>query len=204
MRTSTQNRKIRTEKFVMLGAASTGKTSLVNRFAHDRFAVTSESTIGAAFVSKVLKIDDKDVKLEIWDTGGSEKYRSLAPMYYRDTHAAIIVFDVTVPSTLEDAQIWIDELKEKGPPRVLLAVAANKCDLVEQRQIEEAKLKDFAEKNQVNVVKDTSALNGTNVNELFTEITRNLMSIIPPDIIDEEPVDIKQTTKTNDGNKGCC
>lgn len=196
------NRKIRTEKIVMLGAASTGKTSIVNRFAHDRFSQTSESTIGAAFVSKILKTGDREVKLEIWDTGGSEKYRSLAPMYYRDTHAAIIVFDLTSSTTLDDAKIWLDELRERGPPRVVVACAANKADLEGQRQIDAEKVREFAEKNEIQFVEETSALSGQNVDVLFRNVAKHVLQFMEPEEIDGGGVAISGTPEKP--KKECC
>jgi Ras-related protein Rab-5C len=164
-----------TKKFVMLGAASTGKTSFVNRFAHNRAASHTESTIGAAFVSKVLKVGDFDVKLEIWDTGGSEKYRAIAPMYYRDCHAAIIVFDVTMASSLDDAQVWLEELREKGPATAVIALAANKVDLIGSRVIDQEKINEFIAVNDLYLSKETSALTGDNIVELFNELAEKLM-----------------------------
>ena len=201
---SAANRKIRTEKIVMLGAASSGKTSIVNRFAHDRFSPNSESTIGAAFVSKVLRLQDREVKLEIWDTGGSEKYRSLAPMYYRDTQAAIIVFDITAQPSLEDAEIWLNELRERGPPRVVIACAANKCDLESQREVGEQKVKEFAANNGITFIRNTSALTGQNINELFTEVATHLLTVIDPDSWEGDEALTLTTNTSQIQKKGCC
>ena len=186
----------------MLGAASTGKTALVTRFAHNRFSST-ESTIGVAFVSKNIKIDNKDVKLEIWDTGGTEKYKSLAPMYYRDTNAAIIVFDLTASQTLQDAQSWLNELKENGPPNALIAVAANKSDLTAQRQILQDEINDFSEHNKFEFIKETSALQGTNVNELFEDVTKKLLSAVDSDVVDDDSVQIN-VDPPQQQSKHCC
>lgn len=195
-------RKTKTIKIVMLGAASTGKTALVTRFAHNRFSST-ESTIGVAFVSKNIKIDNKDVKLEIWDTGGTEKYKSLAPMYYRDTNAAIIVFDLTASQTLQDAQSWLNELKENGPPNALIAVAANKSDLTAQRQILQDEINDFSEHNKFEFIKETSALQGTNVNELFEDVTKKLLSAVDSDVVDDDSVQIN-VDPPQQQSKHCC
>lgn len=188
----------------MLGAASSGKTSIVNRFAHDKFAPNSESTIGAAFVSKVLRLQDREIKLEIWDTGGSEKYRSLAPMYYRDTQAAIIVFDITAQPSLEDAEIWLNELKERGPPRVVIACAANKCDLEAQREVGEEKVKEFAAKNGITFIRNTSALTGQNINELFTEVATHILTVIDPDSWEGDEALTLTTNTSQIQKKGCC
>ena len=70
-------------KLVLLGEASVGKSSLVLRFARGQFISSHEPTIGAAFLTQTLDLDDHTVKFEIWDTAGQERYHSLAPMYYR-------------------------------------------------------------------------------------------------------------------------
>ncbi|PPS02889.1 hypothetical protein GOBAR_AA17781 [Gossypium barbadense] len=80
---------------VLLGDVGAGKSSLVLRFVKGQFVEFQESTIGAAFFSQTLAVNDATVKFEIWDTAGQERYHSLAPMYYRGAAAAIIVYDIT-------------------------------------------------------------------------------------------------------------
>jgi Ras-related protein Rab-22 len=82
-------------KLCLLGDAGVGKSSLVLRFVSDTFNLYSESTIGASFMSKTLIVEEKTFKYQIWDTAGQEKYRGLAPMYYRGAAAAVVVYDVT-------------------------------------------------------------------------------------------------------------
>ncbi|GFS35307.1 ras-related small GTP-binding family protein [Actinidia rufa] len=82
-----------------------GKSSLVLRFVKGQFLEFQESTIGAAFFSQTLAVNDASVKFEIWDTAGQERYHSLAPMYYRGAAAAIIVYDIT--ST--EARVYAEE-----------------------------------------------------------------------------------------------
>ncbi|MEQ2172032.1 Ras- protein Rab-5C [Goodea atripinnis] len=82
-------------KLVLLGESAVGKSSLVLRFVKGQFHEYQESTIGAAFLTQTVCLDDTTVKFEIWDTAGQERYHSLAPMYYRGAQAAIVVFDIT-------------------------------------------------------------------------------------------------------------
>jgi GTPase SAR1 family protein len=96
-------------------------------------------------------------------------------MYYRDCHAAIIVFDVTAARSLEDAQVWIEELKEKGPASAVVALAANKIDLVGNRDVDDEKISEFVRQNDIFLAKTTSAVTGENVTELFSEVTQKLM-----------------------------
>ncbi|KAJ6339396.1 hypothetical protein OIU77_007377 [Salix suchowensis] len=91
---TTANKNINA-KLVLLGDVGAGKSSLVLRFVKGQFIEFQESTIGAAFFSQTLAVNDATVKFEIWDTAGQERYHSLAPMYYRGAAAAVIVYDIS-------------------------------------------------------------------------------------------------------------
>ncbi|XP_060680884.1 ras-related protein Rab-5A isoform X2 [Hemiscyllium ocellatum] len=92
-------------KLVLLGESAVGKSSLVLRFVKGQFHEYQESTIGAAFLTQTVCLDDTTVKFEIWDTAGQERYHSLAPMYYRGAQAAIVVYDITN----DEAQSYADD-----------------------------------------------------------------------------------------------
>ncbi|KAJ0252648.1 NAC domain-containing protein [Hirschfeldia incana] len=102
------------EQQVLLGDVGAGKSSLVLRFVKDQFVEFQESTIGAAFFSQTLAVNDATVKFEIWDTAGQERYHGLALMYYRGAAAAIIVFDITNQASFERAKKWVQELQAQG------------------------------------------------------------------------------------------
>ncbi|CAH8256614.1 unnamed protein product [Arabidopsis lyrata] len=119
---------------VLLGDVGAGKSSLVLRFVKDQFVEFQESTIGAAFFSQTLAVNDATVKFEIWDTAGQERYHSLAPMYYRGAAAAIIVFDVTNQASFERAKKWVQELQAQDNPNMVMALAGNKSDLLDARK----------------------------------------------------------------------
>ncbi|RZF37426.1 hypothetical protein LSTR_LSTR011703 [Laodelphax striatellus] len=91
----TSQGKICQFKLVLLGESAVGKSSLVLRFVKGQFHEYQESTIGAAFLTQTVCLDETTVKFEIWDTAGQERYHSLAPMYYRGAQAAIVVYDIT-------------------------------------------------------------------------------------------------------------
>ncbi|KAH0790849.1 Ras family protein [Histomonas meleagridis] len=192
--------RIRSEKVVLIGSASTGKTSLLTRFVHDRFSTLTEATIGASFVQKIITVDDTDVKLEIWDTGGSERYRSLVPMYYRDARAAVLVYDVTNETSFQEAEQWYSEFRERGQPNAIVVCAANKCDLESQRQVTKKAGEEFAIEKQIEYIRDTSALSGEGIRELFTDLAKELLSLAPQEIEDE----VEITDTTNEGNSGGC
>ena len=163
---------LREAKVVMLGSTTVGKSSIVTKLTRGTFSEATASTIGAAFLSKTINIGDQEVKMQIWDTGGSERYRAMAPMYFQNAQAAIIVYDITSSSSFSDVDVWLKELREKGPQDIIIGLAGNKCDLQDQRTVKTEEASRYAHKNQLNVFKETSALNGTNINEIFSEIAK--------------------------------
>ncbi|KAL2614920.1 hypothetical protein AAZV13_08G035732 [Glycine max] len=91
-----------------------GKTSLVLRFVKGEFSEYQDSTIGAAFFTQVLSLNEATVKFDIWDTAGQERYHSLAPMYYRGAAAAIVVYDITSMDSFVRAKKWVREVLRQG------------------------------------------------------------------------------------------
>ena len=129
------NNKIFQFKLVLLGESAVGKSSLVLRFVKGQFLDYQESTIGAAFLTQTVCLNETTVKFEIWDTAGQERYHSLAPMYYRGAQAAIVVYDITNADSFVRAQNWVKELQRQGNPNIVIALAGNKIDLVSKRAV---------------------------------------------------------------------
>jgi small GTP-binding protein len=191
---------VRSEKIVLIGAASSGKTSLVTRYTQGKLSTLAEPTIGAAFVSKVVTIDGTDIRLEIWDTGGSERYKALAPMYYRDARAAIIVFDATSEDSFKEASQWLSEFRTRGQPTAIAIVAANKIDLEGDRRVSAAAAADFAFENQLDFLQETSAVTGAGVEELFTRLAKSL--VVLPAVDDGDGFVVVDPIVSP--NPGCC
>jgi Ras-related protein Rab-5C len=157
-------------KLVLLGDASVGKSCLVVRFAKGEFYEYQEPTIGAAFMTQTVSLNDCVVKFEIWDTAGQERYKSLAPMYYRGAAAAVIVYDITSKESFDAAKSWVVELQSTD---TLIALAGNKADLDASRLIEYETAQAYAEDMGI-LFMETSAKTGQNVQELFQEIAVRL------------------------------
>jgi len=179
-RASTQSQRFAQFKLVLLGESAVGKSSLVLRFVKDQFDDYRESTIGAAFLTQTIALDDKTtVKFEIWDTAGQERYKSLAPMYYRNANCAVVVYDITQASSLDKAKAWVKELQRQANENIVIALAGNKLDLASpsssgsKRAVETAEAAAYAQEAGL-LFFETSAKTAENVKELFTAIASKL------------------------------
>jgi Ras-related protein Rab-5C len=184
----------------MIGPASAGKTSIVSRFAHGRLPVNPDPTVGANFLSKHVTAMGTEVKLEIWDTAGSERYRSLVPMYYREADAAIVVCDVTKPTAVAEARDWVELLRSHTKGDVIVALAANKIDIVDVEHISEREIEEFVHVSNIGIFKLTSALDGTNIDELFQELADAFVAKTP--IADTQT--LEDTAALVLANRKCC
>lgn len=165
-------------KLVLLGDSAVGKSSLVLRFVRGQFSEYQESTIGAAFLTQTVAVNDTTVKFEIWDTAGQERYHSLAPMYYRGAAAAIVVYDITNQETFVRAQSWVKELQRQGSTNIVIALAGNKLDLDASRKVTVEEAQHYADENGIFFI-ETSAKTAQNVSELFLEIAKKLPKTTP-------------------------
>lgn len=187
-------------KLVLLGDSSVGKSCLVTQFVRGEFHDFQEPTIGAAFLTATIPLDDSSqssVRLEIWDTAGQERYRSLAPMYYRGAAAAVVVFDLTSQESFAGAKSWVKELQRRGDANVVIALAGNKVD-VETRTVEREEATAFAEENGI-IYMETSAKTAQNVRELFVAVARRLPKAEVPDVTSSVNL-----APTSEPSSGCC
>lgn len=160
-------------KLVLLGESAVGKSSLVLRFVKGQFHEFQESTIGAAFLTQTVCLDDTTVKFEIWDTAGQERYHSLAPMYYRGAQAAIVVYDITNEESFSRAQNWVKELQRQASPNIVIALSGNKADLATKRAVDSQVAQSYADENSL-LFMETSAKTSMNVTEIFMAIAKKL------------------------------
>ena len=156
-------------KLVLLGDAGVGKSAMVLRFVRDEYLEASESTIGAAFLSKSIELDRTPVRIDIWDTAGQERYRALAPMYFRGAAAAVVVFDITSRESFEGAKRWVRDLQRSSEEGLIICLAGNKADLANMRKVETAEAEDYANESGL-LYLETSARTAYNVERAFLEV----------------------------------
>ena len=219
MRLDSDEKKAIPCKVVLIGESGVGKTSIITQFIDQTFQEDIQSTTGGTFSTKSVVCDGgKVLKFEIWDTAGQEKYRSLTTMFYKDANAAVMVYDVTRADSFEEIKnYWSNQIKDNSPENIILAIAANKSDLIEQETVDEGEARNFAkELNAIFVT--TSAKSSEGINSLFEEIAKKYSGATNITIKEEEDAEEPQAQEQknngaikieNPGNKkpkkkGCC
>jgi small GTP-binding protein len=161
-------------KVVIIGSVAVGKTSITNRLQSVRFEEEYQPTVGAGYVQYRTKYEDQEVELHIWDTAGTERYRSLGPIYYRDAVAAIVVYDQTDQCSADALEKWLSDFKQNIRDPVYVAIAANKDD-IEEKVVDADTVRQWATERQCDFF-ITSAKSGKGVSELFGSLTRHLVT----------------------------
>lgn len=192
---------LRKYKIVFLGDQGVGKTLLITRFMYDTFEDQYAATIGIDFLSKTMYLDDKTVRLQLWDTAGQERFRLLIPLYIRDLHVAVVVYDITSKKLFDMVEKWISDVRAERGEDVVVALVGNKSDMVDKRQVLVEEGEARAALVGAKVFIETLTKAGHNVKQLFTKIGAELPDVeakrrVQPE---QESIDIHAKPEEGDG-----
>ncbi|XP_010264490.1 PREDICTED: ras-related protein Rab-21-like [Nelumbo nucifera] len=158
-----------TFKLVLLGDGRVGKTSLVLRYVNNVFSEKQEATVQASYLTKRLVVEGVPITLAIWDTAGQERFHALGPIYYRDADAALLVYDIMDTDSFIRVRNWVKELQQMASKNIIMAIAANKSDLVRAKKFDLQEAESYATLIGAKLFV-TSAKLGTGINEVFLDI----------------------------------
>ncbi|KAH8415347.1 hypothetical protein KR222_004888, partial [Zaprionus bogoriensis] len=154
---------------LLLGDASVGKSCLLQRYTENRYSGHYQCTVGMEVRVRTLEIAGCRVKLQLWDTAGEERYRSVMSSYYRHVHGIILVFDTTRRQSYSHVDYWLDEIRKHAASGVSVLLVGSKCDACEQRQVCLETAARYAESQGLAYV-EASAKSGANVERLFAKL----------------------------------
>ena len=133
-------------KTILVGMSGTGKTNIINAMINQPFDSDQISTQTSSFVDKYIDVNKKKYHIEIWDTAGQEKYRSLTKIFIKDSKIVIFVYDITTMASFEEVDYWVNTVKEILGDIPVYALAGNKKDLFIKEEVEEDLGREKAEK----------------------------------------------------------
>mmetsp|Transcript_124548 Transcript_124548/g.195165 ORF Transcript_124548/g.195165 Transcript_124548/m.195165 type:complete len:222 (-) Transcript_124548:154-819(-) len=169
-------------KLLLIGDSGVGKSSLLIKFADDKFSPHISQTIGMDFKVKMLNLGGRRVKLQIWDTAGQESFRSITRSYYRGASGALLVYDISRRDTFNHLTRWLEEARQNANANMVIMLIGNKSDL-ERREVSFEEGADFARQHGL-VFRETSAKTAMNVEEAFIQTGRKIYENIQNNVYD--------------------
>ncbi|MFW9934022.1 MAG: GTP-binding protein [Candidatus Thorarchaeota archaeon] len=160
-------------KILLVGDPAVGKTSLILKYVENRFEREYKASIGVDFAYKIIELEDKVARLIIWDIASQERFAPYRSSFYKQTDAAMLVFDLTRPETLEAIEAWMREIREHAGDVEILLIG-NKSDLKKKREIKKAEIQKWIERYGCSFV-ETSAMSGDMVEDAFRMLTEQII-----------------------------
>ena len=187
-------------KILLLGDSSVGKTCFLMRYSDNTFQEIHMSTIGLDYKLKNVQLDDgKIVKIQIWDTAGQDRFRSITKNYYKGAHGIILIYDVTSRKTFENVKNWVSQIKEEVSDKVIIILVGNKIDDESNRKVSKEEGKKMANDCGLDFF-ETSAKSGLNIDSTFNELVKKTVETYSK--IDGKGD--KLNSKKSGKKKGCC
>ena len=193
-------------KILLIGDLGVGKSCVILRYVEGDFPGNIMSSIGVDFKTKQIELDDHSIKMQIWDTAGHEKFRTITTSYYKSAQAIIILYDITQKSSFDHIRNWITEIDKFGKQGVLKVIVGNKLDLENNRKISKEDAENLALKYGVKLW-EVSAKDNTNIEEMFVDTIKTLLEknskIISESSSMGNNIKLSKYIK-NKKNKKCC
>ena len=186
-------------KILLLGDSEVGKSCFLMRYSDNVFVENYITTIGLDYKLKTVKLDSgKTIKVQLWDTAGQDKYRTIAKNYYQGSHGILLLYDITKITSFENIREWIRDIKEEVSEKAIIFLIGNKIDLTDNRKISKEKGEELAEEYKIPFF-EASAKSGENVDEVFKALYKKISEVYG-DLEREKGSKLNKKNK----NKGIC
>ncbi|KAL0820438.1 hypothetical protein ABMA28_006312 [Loxostege sticticalis] len=170
-------------KYIIIGDTGVGKSCLLLQFTDKRFQPVHDLTIGVEFGARMITIDGKQIKLQIWDTAGQEAFRSITRSYYRGAAGALLVYDITRRDTFNHLTTWLEDARQHSNSNMVIMLIGNKSDLESRREVKKEEGEAFAREHGL-VFMETSAKTAANVEEAFINTAKEIYEKIQEGVFD--------------------
>ena len=181
-------------KIVLIGDSNVGKTNILSKYLQNEFNPDSKATVGVEFGSKTININNNVIKAQIWDTAGTEKYRSITNAYYKGAKGAFVVYDISRKTSFNNIDKWLFDLKNNGDENINIILVGNKIDLENDRDVTTEEGEKKAILNKASFI-ETSAKNGNNIEKAFNLMIENVYENFKKENENKENIDLNGINK---------
>ena len=200
-------------KLIFIGDSGVGKSCLITKVVKNNFEKYNQDTVGVEFLTFNMKVNDKVVKLQIWDTCGKEISKSLISIFYRYSSLACLFYAINYKESFNHAEGWLNDLKSQANPDIRIFLVGNKADLEEDRKVSKEEGEKYKEDHHLDLLMETSAKTGQNARNVLVEAAKILYQDYLK--LDENNQNNNNGTNKSDGQKlikkkekkdkkGCC
>ena len=161
-------------KIIIVGDQGVGKSCLAIKASRNYFEDFYSPTVGFEFVSFNVKVQEKIIKLQIWDTCGQEVYRSLISSFFRSASLAIIVYSIDTEDSFNNIEKWLNDIKTQSNPDIKIFLIGNKADLEDKRRLTKEQGEQLCSDHKLAFFMETSAKTGFNVQNVFIQVAKEL------------------------------
>ena len=187
-------------KILLLGDSSVGKTCFLMRYSDNTFQEIHMSTIGLDYKLKNVQLDDGNiVKIQIWDTAGQDRFRSITKNYYKGAHGIILIYDITSRKTYENIKNWVTQIKEEVSDKVNIILVGNKIDDEKNRKVSTEEGEKLAKEIGFDFY-ETSAKTGINIDSTFNDLVKKTVESFSKTNVKGD----KLNKKKSGSKRGCC
>ena len=165
-------------RLILLGDSTVGKSSILRQFKEGVHYPDISLTVGVDFHAKLIKVRGKSIKLQLWDTAGQDRFRAIVRAYYRNAVGGLLVFDITNRESFADLGAWLEDAKRNAEPhKPVFVLVGNKTDQEKHREVRKEEGAQFAKDNGMEYF-ETSALSGSNVEEVFNALAQRICLLL--------------------------
>ena len=167
-----ENKKLEA-KIILVGNTGVGKTCIATTYKEGKFDSLHKPTIGAAYFQKNFAFPNgSSLKLHIWDTAGQDRFKSIAPLYYKDAHAALVVYAIDDESSFTAVDSWINQLEEHGNiPKMVKFLVGNKSDIdKDRRKVQMKDARKYSDQYKMEFYETSAKVNDGSINDMFSTL----------------------------------
>ena len=190
-----------TIKLLLVGDSSVGKTNFISVFIEKEFNQNYMTTTGIDLKASSIEINNKKIKIQLWDTAGQEKYRAITKNLFLKVQGVLVVYDITNEDSFKSIKSWVNTIKDECGKQMQMIIVGNKCDLNDQRIIDKNAAMEYAKQEKIEYI-ETSCKTGENIQKAIAILCEKVLDTT--EFTNDFSFTLDATTVSKKNKRKCC